>query len=433
MKEDNNVIQERVLRDMSEGVIVIGLNGHIEQINPKACEILALSERDVIGKPFAGFFFEYEENDDFAQTILDAIYEAHALHVAVVPYFDGQIVKYVHVTTSFLHDQDRRIGVIAVLSDVSELVRLRNEVEEKNRQIIALLDSMVEALSSAIDERSHYTANHTRNMARYAEAFLDWLHDTDNPIQFDAEKRHTFLISVWLHDIGKLTVPLSVMDKADRLGNNAERLYARLRTIGLLDRLAKAEGRIDAAEADRRRQELDDTRAFIERINKAGFLPEEDFERVEELAKRTFTDEIGAVSPWITEQERLCLSIRKGTLTADEREIMQSHAAVTQRILSHISFPDSYADIPLWAGEHHEQLNGHGYPARLKAENIPMEVRLLTILDVFEALTASDRPYKKPFPPEKALAILRSMAEEGAIDNELLSLFAQSGAWNKTP
>ena len=150
---DRNFIQERILRDMSEGVVVIGLNGHIEQINPKACEILGLSESNVLGKAFAGFFFEYEENDDFSQTILDAIYDAHTLHVAVVPYFDGVTTKYVHVTTSFLHDGRQRIGVIAVLSDVSELIRLRNEIEEKNRQITALLDSMVEALSSAIDER----------------------------------------------------------------------------------------------------------------------------------------------------------------------------------------------------------------------------------------------------------------------------------------
>ena len=292
---------------------------------------------------------------------------------------------------------------------------------------------MVEALSSAIDERSHYTANHTRNMVRYAEAFLDWLDETDSPYQFDAEKRHIFLMSVWLHDIGKLTVPLSVMDKADRLGRHAEQLYMRLRTIGLLNRLAKAEGRIDAAEAERRRRELEDTRGFIERVNKAGFLPEEDLERIEALARQTFTDESGAVSPWITEEERLCLSIRKGTLTAQEREIMQSHAAVTQRILGHISFPDSYADIPVWAGAHHEQLNGNGYPARLNAERISTEVRLLTILDIFEALTAKDRPYKKPFSPEKAFAILHSMAQEDAIDDNLLSLFEQSGAWKEIP
>ena len=428
---DRNIIQERILRDMSEGVVVIGLNGHIEQINPKACEILNLSESGVVGKPFARFFFEYEENDDFSQTILDAIYDAHTLHVAVVPYFDGDTTKYVHVTTSFLHDQSQRIGVIAVLSDVSELVRLRDAVEEKNRQITALLDSMVEALSSAIDERSHYTANHTQNMARYAEGFLDWLSETKNPYRFDAEKRHTFLMSVWLHDIGKLAVPLHVMDKADRLGNRLEGVRARLREIDLLNRLAEAEGKIDAGEAARRRRELDDTREFIERVNKAGFLPDEDFERVENLAKRTFADESGAARPWITEEERLCLSIRKGTLTAREREIIQSHAAVTKRILSHISFPGSYADVPTWAGAHHEQLNGRGYPDGLKAEKIPMEVRLLTILDVFEALTAKDRPYKKPFPPERALSILRSMSEEGAVDGQLLSLFEQSRAWER--
>ena len=426
---DRYAIQERILRDMSEGVVVIGLNGHIEQINPKACEILGLSESAVVGKPFARFFFEYEENDDFSQTILDAIYDAHTLHVAVVPYFDGATTKYVHVTTSFLHDQSQRIGVIAVLSDVSELVRLRNAVEEKNRQITALLDSMVEALSSAIDERSHYTANHTKNMVRYAETFLDWLSETENPYQFDADKRHTFLMSVWLHDVGKLTVPLHVMDKADRLGNRLEGVRARLREIALLNRLAEAEGRIDAAEAARRRRELDDTREFIERVNQAGFLPDEDFERVDRLAERTYEDESGVARPWITEEERLCLSIRKGTLTAREREVIQSHAAVTKRILSHISFPGSYADIPAWAGAHHEQLNGRGYPDGLSAGEIPMEVRLLTILDVFEALTAKDRPYKKPFSPERALSILRSMADEGAVDGELLTLFERSGAW----
>ena len=94
-----------------------------------------------------------------------------------------------------------------------------------------------------------------------------------------------------------------------------------------------------------------------------------------------------------------------------------------------MSFPGSYADIPAWAGAHHEQLNGRGYPDGLTAEEIPMEVRLLTILDVFEALTAKDRPYKKPFSPERALSILRSMADEGAVDGELLTLFERSGAW----
>lgn len=429
MDADRNVIQERIIRDMSDGVVVIGLNGHIEQINPKACELLGLPEKTVIGKPFARFFFEYEENDAFSQTVLDAIYESGTLHVAVVPYFDGETTKYLHVTTSFLTDDGRRVGVIAVLADVSELIRLRNEVEAKNQQITALLDSMVEALSSAIDERSPYTANHTKNMARFADAFLDWLPGQDAPCQFEGEKRRAFLMSVWLHDVGKLTVPLGVMDKADRLGDSLPEVRERLRVIGLLDDLAEARGQIDADEAARRRQRLEETRDFVERINKAGFLPDADFQRVDALAARTYTDERGITCPWITKDEYVKLSIRKGTLTADERAIMQSHAAVTQRILSHISFPDSYKDVPTWSGAHHEQLNGRGYPDGLTADAIPMEVRLLTILDVFEALTAKDRPYKKPFPPDRALSILHSMVEEGAVDGDMLSLFEQSHAW----
>ena len=429
MEFDSDAVRERIFRDMSEGVIVIGMNGRIERINPKACEILGFSELEALGKPFAGLFFEYEENDAFTQAILDAIYESHTLHVAIVPYYNGKTVSRLHVTTSFLTADGQRIGVIAVLSDITEMVRLREKVEEKNAQITALLDSMVSAFSGAIDERSHYTANHTKNMARFAGAFLDWLDSTGHPWKFDAEKRRAFLMSVWLHDVGKLAIPLRIMDKADRLGARLDNVHERLRVIGLLNRIAEAEGRVSPAEADARRQELQETRAWIDRINKAGFLPDEELDAIEALSKRTFEDEDGNLCPWITEEERLCLSIRKGTLTDREREAIQSHAVVTQRILSRISFPDSYESVPVWAGAHHEQLNGRGYPERLKGDAIPKEVRLLTILDIYEALTAKDRPYKKPFPPEKAFLILGDMAREGAVDAGILELFERSGAW----
>ena len=120
---------------------------------------------------------------------------------------------------------------------------------------------------------------------------------------------------------------------------------------------------------------------------------------------------------------------RKGTLTAAERGIMESHAVVTGRILGSVTFPKIYAEVPAWAAAHHELLNGRGYPGHLTAEAIPQEVRLLTILDVFDALTARDRPYKPGMPVEKALSILRSMVDEGGIDKEILALFEQSKCW----
>ena len=297
-------------------------------------------------------------------------------------------------------------------------------------QITRLLDSLVGALSAAIDERSHYNANHTKNMVRVGENFLDWLKATDNPWTFDENRRRAFLMSVWLHDVGKLAVPLEVMDKETRLGPALDDIRERFRVIGLLDRIACLEGRIDAAERERRAAEQAETLALIERVNRAGFLPDEDLEAVNELAKRTYLDETGTERPLLTETERTCLSIRKGTLTDEERSVMQSHVVVTGRILNQVTFPKIYAQVPRWAAAHHELLNGRGYPDHVSAEDIPVEVRLLTILDVFDALTASDRPYKKPMPLEKALSILHSMAEkEGSVDGDILALFEKSRAW----
>lgn len=300
-----------------------------------------------------------------------------------------------------------------------------------SEQITSLLDSLVGALSTAIDERTPYNANHTRNMVRYASNFLDWLEATGNEWRFDANRRRTFLLSVWLHDVGKLVVPLEVMDKENRLGAKTKDVRTRFRFIALLDRMALLDGHIDADELARRNAEREEALAFIERVNCAGFMPDEEIARVEEIAAKTYIDENGEEKPWLTPEERVCLAIRKGTLTAEERAEMESHVVVTGRILEHVNFPKMYAETPRWAAMHHEFLNGRGYPNHLTAESIPREVRLLTIIDIYDALTAVDRPYKPAMPTEKALGILRSMAVEGSLDSELLELFIKSKAWEE--
>ncbi|MBR4691346.1 MAG: GAF domain-containing protein [Oscillospiraceae bacterium] len=301
-----------------------------------------------------------------------------------------------------------------------------------SEQITALLDSLVGALSAAIDERTPYNANHTRNMVRYAIAFINWLDAEDSPLRFNADKRRTFLLSVWLHDVGKLVVPLEIMDKGSRLDAGMERVKTRFRIMDLLDRVAECEGRISAEEAAERRKRRTDGMALIERANTAGFLSDEDLAAIHELAALTYTDETGETHPWLTDYEHECLSVRKGTLTPEERSIMESHASVTARILEHVSFPKIYAQVPKWAAAHHEYPNGKGYPNHLSGDEIPWEVRLLTILDVYDALTAEDRPYKKPMPAERALSILHSMVEEGSLDGDVLALFEKSKAWEAT-
>ena len=139
----------------------------------------------------------------------------------------------------------------------------------------------------------------------------------------------------------------------------------------------------------------------------------------------------GAQQPWLTESEHVSLSVRKGSLTAEERKIMENHVVMTARILEQVSFPKAYNQVPAWASAHHELLNGRGYPNHISGDEIPCEVRLLTILDVFDALTARDRPYKPGMPVEKALSILESMVDEGSMDGEILGLFRESRAWEE--
>ena len=123
------------------------------------------------------------------------------------------------------------------------------------------------------------------------------------------------------------------------------------------------------------------------------------------------------------------LSVRRGTLTEAERKIIESHVSMTYKLLANMNFDGPYKNVPIWASEHHEYLDGSGYPNGLKGVELCWEVRLLTIIDIYDALTAEDRPYKPPLPPEKAFNILRDMAKEGKLDINILEDFIKSEAW----
>ncbi len=296
-------------------------------------------------------------------------------------------------------------------------------------QVQEMLASYIKVMSTAIDARTPYNANHTKNMVLYATRFLDWLKAHEPDLAFDAKKRQEFLVSVWMHDIGKLITPIEIMDKQDRLAANYPLVMDRMERIRLLTRIAQLEGRMSQTEATETIQATLDAQKLVDSINKAGFLPDEQMAAVEDLASRTFTDEDGSVHSWLTKQEKEQLQIRKGTLTDGERAVMQDHVRKTRMMLEQMALGDDYKDVLIWASEHHELLDGSGYPQGLKGEQICREVRLLTILDIFEAMTAADRPYKKPMPADHALEIMHRMVDDGQLDGELLGLFEQSQAW----
>jgi len=298
---------------------------------------------------------------------------------------------------------------------------------QRAKEVSELLDSFVRVMSAAIDARSSYNANHTRNMARSAQKFVAWLNAT-GAAHFDEAREKQFLMSVWLHDIGKLVVPLEVMDKSSRLGHKITLIAHRFQAIELQSKIDLLSGSISEDEHYCRLVELSAVWDLVRKVDDAVYLSDEMLESIRALGGKIANGPDGEL-PYISDDELDCLLVRKGTLTKDEREIMESHVTMTRRMLDEMSFPKRYRSVVEWASSHHEFLNGSGYPNKYSGETIPLEVRILSILDIYDALTALDRPYKPAASAEKAFVILADMATAGQLDMELLRLFKQSEAW----
>lgn len=300
-----------------------------------------------------------------------------------------------------------------------------------------LFRSFVRVMSSAIDERTPYNASHTRHMVENGSVFLDYLNqkakEAGKEPLFSAAHRSELLMSIWLHDIGKLVIPLEIMNKDARLLPEQKlTVLNRFDRIHLLTQIAFLKGTLSKKDVETREEELRQARSVVLHANTAGFCPDALRDEVRWIHEKTYTEEDGSTALWLTQEEFQMLMIRKGTLSEEERAVMESHVVITDRLLSEISFPKELSHVREWAVAHHELLDGSGYPKHLKAEQIPMEVRIITILDIFDALVADDRPYKPGMPVEKALNILKDMAEkEGKLDPELTRLFAESKCWEK--
>lgn len=301
-------------------------------------------------------------------------------------------------------------------------------------QIKNLLSGFVELTSRAIDTRTPYNVSHSRRMAACGGAFWEYLAGcTGDQERFSQSKKEELRMSTLLHDVGKMTTPLEVMDKAERLSPlQKEAIRHRLEKIGLLAKIACLEGRITGEAAAETAQRLKDVAVFVEEVSRAGFLQDEKLAELEKLRALTYQDAGGETRPWLTEDELEMLSIRKGTLSPAERKIMEDHVVVTDKLLEPLDFPEELSHVRRWAAAHHELLNSRGYPNHLKGEEIPMEVRILTILDVFDAMVADDRPYKRGMDPERALSILKNRAEkDGDLDLELVNRFIESDCWRE--
>jgi HD-GYP domain-containing protein (c-di-GMP phosphodiesterase class II) len=300
-----------------------------------------------------------------------------------------------------------------------------------------LLESFVKTIATAIDEKSPYTGSHIRRVAELTMSIADKINDAKKgpfaAIIFSNDQLQELRMAAWLHDVGKITTPEHVVDKATKLQAVHDRIHDVKTRMNLIkkDYLSAEQTKINkdkragksTVKADVEIKSLDDEYQFLLEVNKGEeFLNDEMVARIKKIAKRKINDD-GATKLLLSDEEVYNLCIRHGTLTEEERNIINNHVLVTQRILSQLPFPKKLRHVPDYAAAHHEKIDGTGYPFGLKGDQLSLQSRIIALADVFEALTAKDRPYKKGKSLAEALKIMDDMAKNKHIDADLYELF----------
>jgi HD-GYP domain-containing protein (c-di-GMP phosphodiesterase class II) len=338
------------------------------------------------------------------------------------------------------------------LAERSKALASQAGVALTNAQLItdlkALLEGLIQALADAVDQKSSHTAGHIGRVTRLALSLAEAVNaSTDERFEhhhFSDASMEELRVAGLLHDIGKIVVPEHLVDKATKL----ECVYDRISVVrtrfsvirrgleneALRRKLSLLEGgaeRDTLAAVDQQLAErlatLDDDFRFIESANAGseGMLDER-LTRLHQIAALTYRDDAGNKQPYLTPDELRNLCILRGTLLPEELDVIRSHVTVSQRLLSRIPFPRKLRAVPVIASDHHEALDGTGYPCHKTAADLPLPSRILAVADIFDALTAGDRPYKKAFSVETAYRILRENAECGKLDARLVELFIEA-------
>lgn len=310
-----------------------------------------------------------------------------------------------------------------------------------------LFESFVELIAGAIDDKSPYTGGHCRRVPELtmmlAEAAAASTEGQLAAFTMSEEDRYELRIAGWLHDCGKVTTPEYVMDKATKLETIHDRLEEVRTRFEVLKRDVQVRmlelrlsGELDAEQAQIEWREqcalLDAECAFLERCNFGGeTMSEADQARVRAIAQRRWVGPDGESRPVLSDDEVHNLTIERGTLTPEERKVINHHIVATISMLESLPYPRHLARVPEFAGGHHEHMDGSGYPRGLTRDQMSVQARAMAIADVFEALTADDRPYKKSMKLSQALAILGRMCEQGKIDPDLFQVFVRDGVYQR--
>jgi HD-GYP domain-containing protein (c-di-GMP phosphodiesterase class II) len=358
-----------------------------------------------------------------------------------------------------INSQDPTSGEVVAFSNadqsLAESLASQAAIALTNRQLInqleALFESFIAMINTAIDEKSPYTGGHCQRVPELTMMLAEAVNETkEGPFadfSMTDKDRYELKIAGLLHDCGKVTTPVHVVDKATKLESIFDRIHlidtrfevlrrdaeiemlkstAALQQQGLSElSLRERANRLQQAYRARLR-ELDQDREFLRKCNIGGeFMSPEAQDQVRRIAGYKWLDQSGNTANFLTEDETENLTIARGTLTPKEREIINYHIVATIKMLEALPWPKHLAHVPEYAGGHHERMDGKGYPRGLTREQMSVQARIMGIADIFEALTARDRPYKKGKTLTESLQILGKFKEGGHIDPDLFDVFVR--------
>ena len=295
--------------------------------------------------------------------------------------------------------------------------------------IKVLFENFVESMVLTIDKRDPTTSGHSLRVAHYVKELINAVNETRDGIlkdtHFTEEETQEIYYASLLHDIGKIGVSEVLLGKRFKLSPGTLELI-RYRFMYLKSYLqCRLLNDHISSEEKALLENADQYYQLIVKVNGMGYLSDEDEAILREMAEIQYEEVDGQNKYLLSELELENLLVKKGNLTSEERAIMQKHATYTYDILKDIPWPDYLKRIPRMSAAHHEKLDGSGYPNQLKHEEIHLEAKLIAVADVFEALTAIDRPYKRSISIVEAIAILREEAKKDHLDQELVELFIE--------
>jgi HD-GYP domain-containing protein (c-di-GMP phosphodiesterase class II) len=336
-------------------------------------------------------------------------------------------------------DQEKAAGLANLTSVLLTQQNLILEMEE-------LFEAFIKAIAVSIDEKSKHTSGHIQRVTQLSLMIGNAINQDDTIFKdtnLNSDQMDELRIAALMHDTGKITTPDHIINKSARLElfhDRIELLKTRWNLFITNQKLAAAHEKLALldqtqkekifSEIDKRCSEkisaLEKEFDVLSCINSTKESPDE--ELIGQLEKIYAKSEIinGKKEHYLSDDEYENLSIFRGTLTQKERDIINNHAGLSHKILNKLPWPKKFANIPSIAGAHHEKLDGSGYPLHLKEESLNIQARILAIADIFEALSAQDRPYKKPMILSKTIKVLEKMGQNRLLDDDIIKIFLKS-------